>query len=384
MASVGKFTGALLGGLVGRLTGRESIALACGMNARGSTEVIVASIGLSLGVISQDLFTMIVAMAVVTTLAMPPMLRWALSRVPLHEEEHARLEREAFEAKGFIPNVERLLLAVDDSPNGKLALRLAGLIARSRGITTTVLQLGPRGPEGAVRAAITASDIAPPQPNTEQRRKVHVTLRTDALSAESAVTREAQKGYDLLVLGLSKTVAPHGGFEEEVARIAAMYEGPLAVVVARGSHVEFPEQGGLNILVPVRGNKVSRRAAEVALALAQTSQLTALYVLSTVGLGGTHGALKRATPARRHGEAVLKEIVDLADRYGRSLRTALRVDVAPEDAILRQARVGRYNLIVMGVGRPAGETLFFGKVAAAILAREFRVFNPLRILFVSS
>jgi K+:H+ antiporter len=45
------------------------------MNARGSTEVIVASIGLSIGVISQDLFTMIVAMAIVTTLAMPPTLR---------------------------------------------------------------------------------------------------------------------------------------------------------------------------------------------------------------------------------------------------------------------------------------------------------------------
>jgi Kef-type K+ transport system membrane component KefB len=60
---------------LGRLSVRESLALACGMNARGSTEVIVASIGLSIGVISQDLFTMIVAMAIVTTLAMPPTLR---------------------------------------------------------------------------------------------------------------------------------------------------------------------------------------------------------------------------------------------------------------------------------------------------------------------
>ena len=34
------------------------------MNARGSTEVIVATIGLSMGVLSQNLFTMIVTMAV--------------------------------------------------------------------------------------------------------------------------------------------------------------------------------------------------------------------------------------------------------------------------------------------------------------------------------
>ena len=140
---------------MGRLTGRESLALACGMNARGSTEVIVASIGLSLGVISQDLFTMIVTMAIVTTLAMPPMLRWALARLPLHEEERARLAREAFEAKGFISNVERLLVAVDDSANGRLALRLAGLMAGSRGITTTVLHLG-RG------SAEWASELPPP------------------------------------------------------------------------------------------------------------------------------------------------------------------------------------------------------------------------------
>jgi Kef-type K+ transport system membrane component KefB len=63
IASVGKFTGAFLGGALARLSGRESLALACGMNARGSTEVIVASIGLSMGVISQDLFTMIVTAA---------------------------------------------------------------------------------------------------------------------------------------------------------------------------------------------------------------------------------------------------------------------------------------------------------------------------------
>jgi len=107
--------------------------------------------------------------------------------------------------------------------------------------------------------------------------------------------------------------------------------------------------------------------------------MTALYVLSTVGLGAAQRRLKRPTPTRRHEEAVLKDIVDLADRYGRSIRTALRLDIAPEDAILRQARLGHYNLIVMGVGRPAGETLFFGKVAAAVLENSDR-----SILFVSS
>ena len=71
IASIGKFSGAFVGSLLGRLSGREGIALGCAMNARGSTEVIVASIGLSMGALTQNLYTMIVTMAVITTMAMP-------------------------------------------------------------------------------------------------------------------------------------------------------------------------------------------------------------------------------------------------------------------------------------------------------------------------
>src|SRR5262249_837987 len=49
IASFGKFAGAFIGGEFGGLTRREAFALACGMNARGSTEGVVATIGLSMG-----------------------------------------------------------------------------------------------------------------------------------------------------------------------------------------------------------------------------------------------------------------------------------------------------------------------------------------------
>src|SRR5438132_3488935 len=110
IASVGKFGGAYLGGSLGGLTRRECFALASGMNARGSTEVIIATIGLSMGVLSQNLFSMIVTMAILTTMAMPPMLRAALARLPLNKEEKERLEREESEQSEFVANLERLLL----------------------------------------------------------------------------------------------------------------------------------------------------------------------------------------------------------------------------------------------------------------------------------
>jgi Kef-type K+ transport system membrane component KefB len=142
VASLGKFAGATLGGPLAGLTGAESLAMGCGINARGSTEVIIASIGLSMGLIDPRFFTAIVVMALVTTLAMPPMLRWALQRLPMRPEEAARLEREALEARGFLSGVERLLLAADSSPSGQLASRLAGLVAGLCQIPATALHFG--------------------------------------------------------------------------------------------------------------------------------------------------------------------------------------------------------------------------------------------------
>ncbi|MFO1248064.1 MAG: cation:proton antiporter [Alphaproteobacteria bacterium] len=55
IASIGKFSGAFAGAMLGRLKWREGIALGCAMNARGSTEVIVASIGLSMGALARSL-----------------------------------------------------------------------------------------------------------------------------------------------------------------------------------------------------------------------------------------------------------------------------------------------------------------------------------------
>jgi Kef-type K+ transport system membrane component KefB len=390
IASLGKFAGAFLGGALGGLSARESLALGCGMNARGSTEVIVASIGLSMGALSQDLFTMIVAMAVVTTMAMPPTLRWAFSRLPLRGDERVRLEREAFEATGFVTNIERLLVAVDDSANGKLAWHLADMLARSGGVPMTVLHLGRResvrgiGKTLARRVEAVVSGVnktGDTGVREARARRLDVALHVGSLAPEAVVTKEARKGYDLLVIGVESTTAAHGGFHEQIARMAAGFDGPLAVAVARGSHLQEPPQRPLNILVPVRGNKVSRRGAEVALALARggTSAVTALYVMGTVGLGAAQRRLRRPSMSRRHEEAILKDIVELADRYDTPIRTALRLDIAPEDAILRQARLGRYDLVVMGVGRPGGETLYFGKIAAAVLENSQH-----SILFVSS
>ena len=142
VASLGKFAGAFLGAEIGGLKRREAIAVGCGMNARGSTEIIVASIGLSLGALSQTLYTMIVSMAVTTTMVMPPMLRWALSRVPLRASEKTPARaRSRPKTRSSSRTWRRLLLAVDESANGRFASYIAGLLAGRRGNPITVLPI---------------------------------------------------------------------------------------------------------------------------------------------------------------------------------------------------------------------------------------------------
>ena len=52
------------------------------MNTRGLVELIVLNIGLDLGIISPTLFTMLVLMALVTTLMTTPMLQLILRKHP--------------------------------------------------------------------------------------------------------------------------------------------------------------------------------------------------------------------------------------------------------------------------------------------------------------
>ena len=401
IASIGKFAGAFLGGEIGGLTRRESLALACGMNARGSTEVIVASIGLSMGALTQNLYTMIVVMAVTTTMIMPPMLRWALSRVPITRSEKRRLEREEIEAKGLVPNLERILLAVDDSANGRFASRLAGLLAGPHGISITILPLAadsgqrparqsegdganPTDENGVTAKAqenvrVAAEESKKIQSKEEKPIGVDVIVRNVDAADGEAVAREAAKGYDLLFVGLGKMRAKNGQFDPSVSHVVRTFDGPVAIVAAHGNHLIDSARSSFRILVPVTGTETTRRAAEVAITMARVvnAPVTALYVSNVrSGPRGQHNQRIRALP---HETAILKNIVELADQYNVEIKTTMRAGVAPEDAILTEVERGKHDLIVLGVNRRTGEQLFFGDTARAVFDKA-----PASILFVAT
>lgn len=74
VASLGKFGGSTLAAAAAGLGRRQAMALGILMNTRGLMELIVLNVGLELGVVSPTLFTLLVIMAVVTTVATGPIL----------------------------------------------------------------------------------------------------------------------------------------------------------------------------------------------------------------------------------------------------------------------------------------------------------------------
>ncbi|KAB1947324.1 cation:proton antiporter [Micromonospora sp. ALFpr18c] len=100
VAIVGKFTGAFVGAWLGRLDRWSAMALGAGMNARGVIQVIVALTGLRLGVLNTAMYTVVVLVAIVTSLMTPPLLRYATNRMAEGETERLRrLEHDTWQGR---------------------------------------------------------------------------------------------------------------------------------------------------------------------------------------------------------------------------------------------------------------------------------------------
>jgi nucleotide-binding universal stress UspA family protein len=315
--------------------------------------------------------------------------------------------------------LERLLLAADESAVGRMAGRLAGLLAGARGMPVTILKLdadlrraGDVAPgteerseaekekdeveAGAGRHAeqSESKDSAQKEMTGAQSRmqtddelkfdplaiavkagarksaarmatdqaerdpeQVHLTARVPVDAAADVLKDEARKGYDLMFIGLEGSVQDDGGFAPRVTQLSAGFEGPLMVLANSGT--ESPQlTAHSRILVPVNGTPQSRRAAEIAFALARGTgaQVHTLFVSQTDGHART----------RVREESVLKDMAELGERYDVTVTTRISPRAAAAEAILKEGK-RNFAMIVMGVSARPGEELFFGTTATAVL-----------------
>src|ERR1700704_3582624 len=203
VAILGKFAGVYAGARLTRIGHWEALSLGAGMNARGAMEIIVATIGLSLGILTSKMYSIILLTAIVTSLMAPPLLRWTVGKVEMGEEERRRLQTEDLRRESFVGNLKRVLLLSSGDAASHLATRLVGLMLRGEDVEVTTMQLQPAAdPDGhGVKAeAEVDQEQLVEWLSLESHNVRTLTLPVDG-RLDQDVLAEAEKGYDLVVIG---------------------------------------------------------------------------------------------------------------------------------------------------------------------------------------
>jgi K+:H+ antiporter len=201
---------------------------------------------------------------------------------------------------------------------------------------------------------------------------------TDEAYAE-AILKEAKHGYGLLFLGLGAgSMATTHNFPSAIEKIVREFAGPIAIALHAGVRNASSDTPLEKILVPTTGADYSRFGAEVAVAIAKGCGAT-ITALNISAPPVENELLRRPNQLLRTGRALLGDIVALGQREGVHVMSKVFVGPAKESLILRQASLGRHQLIVLGTKASSGNQLHFGQSAEALLENA-----PCPILIVKS
>jgi Kef-type K+ transport system membrane component KefB/nucleotide-binding universal stress UspA family protein len=348
-ATATKFAGAWLGGRLAGLPGREALALGAGLNARGAVQIAIAAVGLSLGVLNPLSYTLVVVMAVVTSMMAPPALRAILHGWAGSEEERLRLARERLLGQNALLRPWRILIPSHGGPNSVLAARILDL-AWPEGIEATVLAAGrnvPAADVARVRAAFTARPMVYEQAPGE-----------DPLAA---ILERAKLGYGAIAVGATDTRIA-GTLVSPVVD-ALLTSSPIPVImVRRGAGTDpLAPPAFRRILVPAVGTLPGRAAQEMAYSVARRldAQVWIAHVLTLPSLGQTlayASAGGDASPRELReradvAERVVEEARALADQMGVRAEPVILTAPVASEAILALARERDVDLLVLAANR---------------------------------
>lgn len=348
VAAVAKLLGSFGGGRLAGLSRMESLAAGIALNARGAMEIVLATIGLSLGALNQTSYAIIVLLAVATSMAAPPLLRPVLRRVQPAEEEAARLRQEEQLSRSVIADVGSALLPTRGGLNSVVAAKvLDALLQPSANVT--ILSVRERGgayvPElDPVREALA-------------HRLTDLRIETRQDDPAISILREAGMGHRLITLGLNDDYAGSHQLSEPIQAVIGQSPVPL-MLVRRGQHVRSPQELDgrefRRILLGVTGTLPGRAAEEVAFRLSAVYDAEVLAV-HVVTLGERHDDYSPAV------ERQLARVGEVAASFGRQGEVQARRAEVVTDELIRTADEWRADTIVLGsTVRSVGGRPFLG------------------------
>jgi Kef-type K+ transport system membrane component KefB/nucleotide-binding universal stress UspA family protein len=376
------FVGARLAGL----SWRDGAALGTALNGRGTLQVIIAGAGLSAGVFTTTAYTVVIVLAIASSVAIGPVLSSLVAGWQGSPEEQARLDEEARLDANTVVRGERLLLATGGSPSAVLAASVLHQ-AWPRHLPVTVLSVGEE--DDATARGRGARWMFPDRQVEVSQVRSHDVL--------GAVLAETRLGYG--VLGLGASDAPSGDRLLSAVVDDLLTRCPIPMVVARRARPDAAatdvadrpghllwsprrpsrpaatsaeERSFRRILVPVAGTAASHAAQEVAcgLAASQRSELDLLHVLTRqTPERGRRPLVMPTRPDDVAGEGILRDAARFADRHGVRAHCLSRRAPVAGAAIVRLATETEADLIVLGtVARSLDGRPFLGHTVEHVLS----------------
>ncbi|MFC7232802.1 cation:proton antiporter [Saliphagus sp. GCM10025308] len=399
VACFGKFAGIMgVSGFAG-LSRWEGVTIGGGMNARGAMEIIVATVGLGLGILTTNMYSIIVAVAIATSLMAPAIMRWSIPKIEMREEERTRLEREQYLQESFVNNLTRILLPTQGGADTQYAARLIGSLIRTLDVELDLLCVNPADesrrtreragfpgwlqPGRYARGGDESSETVPTPTGSDEigrvfsrvemrlgeqdRQPRRLTRRTDA-SVSNAILEEVNVGYDLVVLG-ERSLGGYPGeplYSETVDRVVQRTPCPAMVVSTPYSMDRVPDRIDepiRRILLPTVGTLSSRHAAELAFTIAaeESALVEVVHVVDRPQSDDQFAADPNLSSEIEVGGRIVDREAELGRQLGAKVVTTVAVSDDPGAKLVEIARRNGTDVIVMGSNtRPISGRAFLG------------------------
>jgi len=372
VATLGKVIGTYTGArFIGGKDHWTSLSFGAGLNARGAMEIIIATIGLRLGILSQDMFSIVVVMAIATSIMAPFALRAVLKRVEIGEDEQRRLKKEELEAESFVADIHRVMLPLRPQyAKDKTKTEI-------QSIESQILGMLGRDSELSLTLFTVTDDFAKKEECDQYLKQLSEKFSLDEVvskvvvsdKAGDAIIDEAQKGYDLLVVGATeKSNSANHLFSPIVDFITRVSPCPTLIVQA-GKHIEnwSPDR----ILVPTNGNRAARNAAELAFFIAKYDKNIEVLALNVImdELRPVYSSNDNYVQNKTlFANDTVNELKKLGEAYEVTTEALVVSGKSVEEKISETVTLNNIDLIVIGTNvRPGTNRLYLGPRVENIL-----------------
>lgn len=202
VAITGKFVGSAV---AARYTGRnwhDSLTIGALMNTRGLVELVALNIGYDLGVLTPEIFTVLVLMALITTFMTAPSLHFIEK---LFAPKKVSSQQEVGDHRKY-----SILLSFGNPEMGKTLLDLAHALTAKQALNTTIsaLHLSPIGMFNKYKVEKYERESFEPVLKKAQLlgRKVKTLFKVSENIGNDIVEMANNGGYDLLLMGIGQSI----------------------------------------------------------------------------------------------------------------------------------------------------------------------------------